>query len=124
MAVDLVRQVHHRLKQCRLVLVGAGEMITLCARHLADAGVRDFTIVNRSRERAVALAAELSENVAAKVSKWADLPEALATADIVISCTAATAPVITDAMVRKIRYRPQVYLTLQCLVTSSQASVN
>jgi glutamyl-tRNA reductase len=111
-AVDLIRQVHDRLDRCQLVLVGAGEMTSLCATHLFEAGVKKITVVNRSRERAEAFVQQVPEGLQAAVASWRNLPQALATADIVISGTSASAPVITTDMVRELRRRPQVYIDL------------
>ena len=111
-AVDLVRQVHDRLDRCHLVLVGAGEMSTLCAKHLFEAGLRKLTVVNRSRKRAEALVTDLPTEMRVDIMRWHEMADALAKADIVISGTSASSPVITTSMVRKIRKRPQVYIDL------------
>ena len=87
-------------------MIGAGEMIALTARHFAGAGVRRMVIANRTLSRAQALAAEL-KGYAVDLS---DLDKELTQADIVVSCTASAAPLITKhaaaAAVRARRRRP------------------
>lgn len=88
-AVDLARHVHGDLAAARLLVVGAGEMAELAVRYLLDQGVGQgagrIGIVNRSSERAMALA----ELAGAPVYPWSDLRSALAAHDIVVSSTAA-----------------------------------
>lgn len=104
--VSLARRVYSDLGERSALLVGAGEMIALTARHLATAGVKRMVIANRSLERAQALAAE----VGARAVGLSDLDRELAQADIVISCTASPAPLITKtaaaAAVHARRRRP------------------
>jgi glutamyl-tRNA reductase len=91
--VSLARRVYSDLGERSALLVGAGEMISLTARHLATAGVKRLVIANRGLERAQALAAE----VGAKAVGLGDLDRELVQADIVISCTASPVPLITKA---------------------------
>ena len=104
--VSLARRVYSDLGAQTALMVGAGEMIALTARHLASAGVKRMVIANRSPERAQALAAE----VKAHAVGLADLDAELAQADIVVSCTASPTPLITKsaaaAAVRARRRRP------------------
>jgi hypothetical protein len=58
-AVSVARRVYSDLSEHTALLVGAGEMIALTARHLAAQGVKRMVIANRSLGRAQALAAEL-----------------------------------------------------------------
>jgi glutamyl-tRNA reductase len=95
-AVDLARQVHGDLATARLLVVGAGETAELAARYLAAAGVREITVVNRSPERAAALAASAGGRAVA----WDALAEELARHDVVVSSTAAPHPVISAGAVR------------------------
>ena len=95
-AVDLARHIHGELDRARLLLIGAGEIAELAVTHLLSAGVREFSVINRSQERAVALAAERE----AKVWPWSELRAALAANDIVISSTAAPYVVVAEADVR------------------------
>lgn len=74
-----------------VVLMGAGEMGRETLRYLVDAGADDVRIVNRSRERAEAIAAEFG----GLAMDWEDLDVALVDADVVVGTTSATTPVIT-----------------------------
>jgi glutamyl-tRNA reductase len=63
-------------------------------RYLLDESARDITIINRNFERAVSLA----ERTAGRALPWNQLPYLLADADIVISTTGATQPIVTADM--------------------------
>jgi len=88
------------------LLVGAGDMNALTARHFMSAGIKRMVIANRTLGRAQALAAELK----AQAVPLDDLDKELAQADIVISCTASPLPVISkravEAAIRTRRRRP------------------
>ena len=92
--VSLARRVYSDLGERSALMVGAGEMIALTARHFASSGVRRMVIANRSLPRAQTLAAELK----AYAVGLADLALELQTADIVVSCTASPVPLITKAL--------------------------
>jgi glutamyl-tRNA reductase len=98
--VDLARQIHGDLSRARVLLVGAGEIAELVAVQLAGAGAMALTIINRTQERAERLAAQLP--LPPRIARWADLGEALAGADIVITSTAATRPIISRDDVRRL----------------------
>ncbi|PIV99501.1 MAG: glutamyl-tRNA reductase [Deltaproteobacteria bacterium CG17_big_fil_post_rev_8_21_14_2_50_63_7] len=101
LAVELSRQIFGRLKGKKGLLLGAGEMSSLAAKHLASQGAT-LTIANRSLERAQQLAEELG-GVAAPFDT---LPHLLTEADIVISSTSAQRWVITyDSMIGIVRAR-------------------
>jgi len=96
-AVDLARHIHGDLATARLLVVGAGEIAELAVRYLIGGGVRTLSVINRSRERAQALA---TEHPQAAVLDWEQLGVALATHDIVVCSTAAPQAVITATTVR------------------------
>jgi glutamyl-tRNA reductase len=96
-AVELAGRVLGPLAGHRVLLIGAGETAELVARHLAEKGVRDLTIANRTRARADALAATFTGGIA-RVVDWTALGDAVCAADIVVSSTGAKAPVIDSAM--------------------------
>jgi glutamyl-tRNA reductase len=96
-AVDLARHVLGDLSRTRLLMVGAGEMAELVLTYLLSGGVRGFSVVNRKRERADALAAQHPGRVT--VRDWSDLGAAIAESDLVITSTAAPHAVIPADMV-------------------------
>jgi glutamyl-tRNA reductase len=78
-----------------VLIVGAGSMSGLAAATAARGGAASITVANRTKRRAERLAA----NAGATAIPLADLPAALARADVVISCTGASGFVITADMV-------------------------
>ncbi|MEH0832611.1 glutamyl-tRNA reductase [Pectobacterium cacticida] len=96
-ACTLARQIFESLAEVTVLLVGAGETIELVARHLRQHNVKKMVIANRTRERAQALATE----VGADVITLAELDAHLVQADIVISSTASTLPIIGKGMMER-----------------------
>ncbi|MFI7068318.1 glutamyl-tRNA reductase [Kribbella sp. NPDC050124] len=80
----------------RALIVGAGSMASLAAQTLLNGGAASVTIANRNYDRAVALA----ERVGGTAVQLASVPEALAEADLVVSCTGARNVVLTEEMIR------------------------
>jgi glutamyl-tRNA reductase len=93
-----------------VLVVGAGSMSGLAIATASREGAASIVVANRTRKHAERLAAEPDATVA-RVIGLADLPSALAAADIVICCTGATGHVITRDMVPA-RRRPLVFLDL------------
>jgi glutamyl-tRNA reductase len=85
-AVELARKIYGDLRERAVVLLGAGEMGGLAARHLVDVGVSRLVIVSRTIERAEAVARETG----GKAAPFEEFPRHAAAADILIC--AATAP--------------------------------
>jgi glutamyl-tRNA reductase len=81
-----------------VLIVGAGSMSALAAATAARSGAASIVVANRTREHAERLAATVSTTVT-KITGLADLPAAMAAADILISCTGAAGQVITRDMV-------------------------
>jgi glutamyl-tRNA reductase len=104
--VSLARRVYADLSAHTVLLVGAGDMNALTARHFISAGIQRMVIANRTLEKAQSLAGELKVHAA----PLTDLDEQLADADIVISCTASPEPLISkravEAAIRARRRRP------------------
>ncbi|ACZ76876.1 glutamyl-tRNA reductase [Dickeya parazeae] len=96
-ACTLARQIFESLADVNVLLVGAGETIELVSRHLREHRVKRMVIANRTRERAQALA----EEVGAEVITLAELDAHLPQADIVISSTASTLPIIGKGMMER-----------------------
>ena len=96
-AVSLARQIFTDLSQSQALLVGAGETITLVARHLHEQGVKKIVVANRTLERATLLADEFS----GEAIVLADIPDALVNSDIVISSTASQLPILGKGAVER-----------------------
>jgi glutamyl-tRNA reductase len=109
-AVDLARHILGDLGKTRLLMVGAGEMAELVLTYLMTGGVRGFTVVNRNRARADALAAQHPGQV--QVRDWSELGQALAEADLVLTSTAAPHAVVTADLVRPAMRRRRSPLVL------------
>jgi glutamyl-tRNA reductase len=92
-AVELAAQSLSGLAGRHLVVIGAGDTARLAVLHAAAHGA-SVTVVNRTRERAQALAAEVHGEAAA----FDHLSETIASADVVVSATRAPQPVVTAAM--------------------------
>ncbi|MFT3791383.1 MAG: glutamyl-tRNA reductase [Rudaea sp.] len=94
-AVRMAERLFANLADACVMLIGAGETIELAARHLAESSVRRLIVANRTLENAQALAGRFGAYAIA----LADLPQHLADADIVISSTASTAPIIGRGLI-------------------------
>jgi glutamyl-tRNA reductase len=106
-AVALARKIFGDLKGRNVLVIGAGEMGKLTARHMKSQGVQQVTIISRS----MAHAARTAEAIGgASAAPWKDLDAALGASDIVITATGATSPILTKAHVESVmrprRHRP------------------
>jgi len=81
-----------------VLIVGAGSMSSLAAATTARSGAASIAVANRTRKHAERLAASVSTTMTT-ITGLADLPAAVAAADVVISCTGAAGQVITREMV-------------------------
>ena len=110
-SVRLGEQIFENLADCSVLLIGAGEMIELCAAHWAP-HPRRMVIANRPLERARPLA----ERFGATTMALSDLPQQLENFDVVISCTASSLPIIglgmVERSVRQRRHRPVLMIDL------------
>lgn len=84
-AAGLARDIFGDLQEKAILVLGAGEMGRLAARHLSHGGVRSIVVVNRSFQGAVELARELG----GRPSPFDRLLEEMELADIVIASTSA-----------------------------------
>ncbi len=107
--VSLARRVYSDLSAHTTLMVGAGEMNALAARHFMSAGVRRMVIANRTLARAEGLAAELK----AEATDLQNLEQELVQADIVIACTASPVPLITKSAIEtaiRVRRRRPIFM--------------
>ncbi len=96
-AVRLSERVFGDLSQARVLFIGAGEMIELCATHFAARQPKKIAVANRTIERADVLANRFN----ASAMRLADLPAQLASFDVIVSCTASTLPILGLGMVER-----------------------
>ena len=105
-AVTLAHRIFGDFGVRTALLVGAGETVELCARHLASGRIGRMVIANRTLEHARRIATALG----AYAISLDEVPLHLGEADIVISSTGAREPIITfeqtRAAVRRRRRRP------------------
>ncbi|MBM4314685.1 MAG: glutamyl-tRNA reductase [Deltaproteobacteria bacterium] len=100
-AVELAKKIFGDLKGKVILLIGAGEMSELAARHLLRQGVGKIFIANRTYARAEAMAAEFQGTPVAFDRFCEVLPEV----DIVITSTGAPGYVLTAEMVTAVLRR-------------------
>ncbi|MFO0572535.1 MAG: glutamyl-tRNA reductase [Polyangia bacterium] len=97
-AVALAGQVFGGLSGHPVLLVGAGKMAELCARHLREASADQFLVVNRTRSRAEDLAGRLSGTA----HEWSELEALLGRAAVVLCSTGAREPVLRLELLQRV----------------------
>ncbi len=111
-AVHLAERIFESVEEQRIIFIGAGEMIELCAAHFCARQPKGVTIANRTLERG----RDLAERYQGTAIRLDDLAEHLARHDIVVSCTAAPLPIIGLGMVERAvkarRHRPMFMVDL------------
>ncbi|KMY85461.1 Glutamyl-tRNA reductase [Candidatus Paraburkholderia calva] len=105
-AVRLAQRIFENISGQRVLFIGAGEMIELCATHFAAQSPRELVVVNRTAERGE----KLAERFNSRAIPLSDLPTRMHEFDIIVSCTASTLPIIglgaVERAVRARRHRP------------------
>jgi len=96
-SVRLAQRIFGNLHQQRVLFIGAGEMISLCAEHIAAQQPKAMTIANRTLERGQ----DLADSMHGEAILLAELPERLAEFDIVITSTASQLPIVGLGMVER-----------------------
>lgn len=95
---EFAKSIFERFDDKHVLVIGAGEMGEEALRYLIDEGAKQISIVNRNLARAEDLAARL----AGQPRPWSDLHSLLVEADLVVSATGATEPILTAADFRPI----------------------
>ena len=96
-AVKLALRIFPSIAEERVLLIGAGEMIDLCATHFAARGPKSITVANRTLERGALLASR----VQADAITLNELPERLAQFDIIVTSTASSLPILGKGMLER-----------------------
>jgi glutamyl-tRNA reductase len=110
--VHLAERIFESIAGQRILFIGAGEMIELCAAHFCAGQPKQVTIANRTLERARLLA----EQYGGTAIRLDELGEHLAAHDIIVSCTGSPLPIIGLGMVERAvkarRHRPMFMVDL------------
>jgi glutamyl-tRNA reductase len=96
-AVKLAERIFPSIAAERVLLIGAGEMIDLCATHLAARRPKSITVANRTLERG----ARLASRVQANSITLNELPERLPQFDIIVTSTASSLPILGKGMLER-----------------------
>jgi len=111
-AVELAKKIFGDLADKTVMLIGAGEMCELAAKHFLNNGVRGVMVTNRTFERAVKLADEFE----GKAVNFDDLFDQLHKADIVLSSTGAPHYIIGPKDVAEVigrrRQKPMFFIDI------------
>lgn len=108
-AVELAKKIFSDLSKKTFMLLGAGEMAELAAKHLINSGVKDVIVSNRTYERAC----ELAEEFRAKVVRFEEFISEMIRTDILICSTGAPTYVLTKNQMHKVmkeRKQKQVFI--------------
>jgi glutamyl-tRNA reductase len=111
-AVKLAQRIFGDLSEQKVLFIGAGEMIGLCANHFVAQKPKSMTVANRTIERGQ----DLAEKIGAEAILLNDLPERFDEFDIVITSTASQLPIVGLGMVERAikarRHRPMFMVDL------------
>jgi glutamyl-tRNA reductase len=111
-AVELAKKIFETLDGKKAMLIGAGEMAELAAKHLLTNGVTEIIVANRTFERACSLANDFN----GIPCNFEEFPDKLKNVDIVISSTGAPNFIITPEKIRDVikvrRNRPMFLIDI------------
>ncbi|HWB32915.1 MAG TPA: glutamyl-tRNA reductase [Acidobacteriaceae bacterium] len=128
-AVDLARKIFGSLEGRTVLLVGAGKMSELAARHLIQQGATQILVANRTAERAATFAGQIARQISMQIANdpsailcgtevipFDRLQEQAGRADIVITSTGAEQHIFTRAlaqeMMQRRRNRPMFFIDI------------
>ena len=111
-AVKQAKRIFENIEACRVLFVGAGEMIDLTATHFAAQKPKSMTIANRSTERGQ----KLAHKIGGDSIHLSELSDRLGDFDIIVACTASSLPIIGLGMVARAlkvrKHRPMLMVDL------------
>ncbi len=111
-AVELAKKIFGDLSGNTVMLLGAGEMAELAAKHLLRAGIRELMVANRTYERAIDFVKEFGGTAI----MFREFPHHLKNVDIVIASTGAKTFIIREEQVREVlrerKNRPMFFIDI------------
>jgi len=105
----LAKQIFERLDNKKILILGAGEMAEETLNYVVSEGGKDIWITNRTESKA----AQLAEKFNGQVCSWDEMQTQLSVADLVVSTTGATEPIVDSAMfdkIEKVRQQKPVFI--------------
>ena len=96
-AVRLAERIFPSIGECRVLFIGAGEMIALCATYFAAQSPCKIAVANRTLERGQALAQEYG----GEAMLLTDLPTRIHEFDVIVTSTAAPLPIVGKGMIER-----------------------
>lgn len=116
-AVKLAQRIFGDIRDQKVLFIGAGEMIELCADHFAAQKPKSMTVANRTLERGESLAEKImSQGISSEAVLLNDLAHRLSEFDIVITSTASQLPIVGLGMVERAvkarKHRPMFMVDL------------
>lgn len=110
--MQLAKNIFADVRQCRALLIGAGEAISQVATYLHMQGVTQINIANRSLHRA----ARIAESFHLNAIQISDIPAYLPQSDLVVSATSSELPLLgkgmVEAAIKVRRHRPMLMVDL------------
>ena len=111
-SVRLAEDIYPSIKTCRILFIGAGEMIELCATHFGARKPHSMTFANRTAERAQ----ELASQHFGQAIGLNDVASTLAMHDVVVCCTASPLPILgkgtVESALKARRHKPLLLIDL------------
>jgi glutamyl-tRNA reductase len=111
-AVELARKIFDTLEDKTVLLIGAGEMCELAARHFVNNGISKVLVTNRTYERAVKLAEEFQ----GKPILFDNFTEHLHRVDIVLTSTGAPDYILhhreVEGVIKQRKYKPMFFIDI------------
>ncbi|MCB4205486.1 glutamyl-tRNA reductase [Deferribacterales bacterium Es71-Z0220] len=111
-AVELAKKIFGSLKNKSALIIGAGEMCELAAKHLSTTDISSIVITNRTFQKAEALAKEVS----GVAKPFSNINEYLVDADIIISSTGAPDYIVryddVKSIMQKRKYSPMFFIDI------------
>jgi glutamyl-tRNA reductase len=97
-AVDLAKKIFTDIKEKSVLLLGAGDMAELAARHLVSGGIREIVVANRT----YSTGQKLAEEMEGRVVRFEDFLDEMVHSDIVICSTGAPTYVVTKPQMQSV----------------------
>jgi len=122
-AVELAREIFGNLAGSNVMVIGAGKMSELAARHLRNSGAKQIYVTNRTYDRA----ADLAKLFNGWIVDFATFKQTLPSIDIVITSTGAREPILTKEDMRavmKARRNKPIFIVDIAVPRNVEPSVN